>query len=131
MNNGDQLGNGKCVDLWEAEDGLNCGDIGLPVVGPDTTLYLRLAARDETVGGSIVAVDPAGQVRRGWPVELARPGAEFWSIVLGWDGTAYALAIEPESDSGSSATILAIAADGTVRHRSTLIEPAPTSTPTP
>jgi hypothetical protein len=92
-------------------------------VGPDSVLYLPLQARDATVGGSIVAVGPDGQERPGWPVELQLPGAEFWSVVLGSDGTAYSLAIEPETGDASSASILAIAPDGTVLYRTMIIEP--------
>jgi hypothetical protein len=94
-----------------------------PAVGPDSTLYLPLEANDATIGGSIVAVGPDGRVRPGWPVELRRPGAEFWSVVVGPDGTVYALAIEPEAGDTSSASVLAIAPDSTVRWTTTIIEP--------
>jgi hypothetical protein len=100
-----------------------CPSFGLPAVGPDSTLYLPLQARDGSVGGSIVAVGPDGRVRSGWPVELRKPGAAFWSIVVGADGTAFALAIEPETGGASSATILAIAPNSTVRYTTTVIEP--------
>jgi hypothetical protein len=62
-------------------------------------------------------------VRAGWPVELKRPGAEFWSVVVGPDGTVYAQAIEPESGDRSSATILAIARDSPVLYTTTVVEP--------
>ncbi len=100
-----------------------CPIPALPAVGPDRTLYLPLEARNGTVGGSLVAVGPDGRVRAGWPVELKRPGAEFWSVVVGPDGTVYAQAIEPESGERSSATILAIAPDSTVLYTTTVIEP--------
>ena len=102
---------------------LACGSLAVPAAGPDGTLYLPLRARDEAVGGILVAVGPDGRVRPGWPVELTRPGAEFWSVVVGSDGTAYALAIEPESSRSSSATILAIAPDSTVRYSATIMDP--------
>ncbi len=95
----------------------------VPAIGPDSTLSLPLLARDSTVGGSIVAVGPDGRVRPGWPVELKSPGAEFWSVVVGTDGTVFALAIEPEAGNASSATILAIAPDSTVLWTTTIIEP--------
>jgi len=94
-----------------------------PAVGGDGTLYLALENGSATVGGSIVAVGSDGRVRPGWPVELKRPGAEFWSVVIGADGTAYALAFEPESGGTSSATILAIAPDSTVLWSTTIITP--------
>ena len=104
-------------------DGIQCSAIARPAVGPDTLVYLPLHARDAKVGGSIVAVGPNGRVRPGWPVELQRNGAEFWSVVVGADRTAFALALEPESGGRSSATILAIAPDGTVVYRTTIIDP--------
>jgi hypothetical protein len=110
-------------DPWRGQEGLNCSSLAVPAVGPDSTLYLPLQARDAAVGGSIVAVGPDGRVRPGWPVELHRPGAEFWSVAVGSDGTAYVLAIEPETGDASSATILAIAPDSTVLRSTTIVEP--------
>jgi hypothetical protein len=95
----------------------------VPAVAPDRTLYLAIEARDTTVGGRLLALGLDSQVRPGWPVDLLRPGSEFWSVVVGPDGTVYALAIEPESAGSSSATILAIAPDSTVRYRTTIVEP--------
>jgi hypothetical protein len=104
-------------------DGISCPSLAIPAVGPDSTLYLPLQARDATVGGSIIAVGPDGRVRPGWPVELRRAGAEFWSIVVGSDATVYALAIEPEPGEAFSASILAIAPDSTVLYTTTIVEP--------
>lgn len=95
----------------------------LPAIGPDNDLYLVHGAAVATTGGSIVAVGSDARVRPGWPVELQRPGAEFWSVVVGPEGTAYALAVEPEDGEGSSASILALAPDSTVLYTSTIIEP--------
>ena len=47
----------------------------------------------------------------------------FRSVVVGPEGTAYALSVEPEADQRTSATILAIDLDGTVRYRTTVVEP--------
>ena len=99
-----------------------CDPRGIPAVGPESTLYLPRQARDTSVGGRIIAVGPDGRVRAGWPVELTRPGAEFWSVVVGSDGTVYALAIEPEPSDGFSASILAIAPDSTVLWTTTIID---------
>jgi hypothetical protein len=79
--------------------------------------------RAATLGGSIVAIGPDGRARPGWPVGLKRSGAEFWSVVVAPNGTAYALAIEPEPGDSSSASILAIAADSTVLWTTTIIDP--------
>jgi outer membrane protein assembly factor BamB len=95
----------------------------VPATGPDATLYLSLEARNTAVGGSIVAVGPNGRARAGWPVELKRAGGEFWSVVVGSDGTVYALAVEPEAGGSSSASILAIAPDSTVLYATTIVEP--------
>jgi hypothetical protein len=100
-----------------------CPSLAIPAVGPDSTVFLPLQARDVTVGGSIVAVGPDGRKRPGWPVELRRPGGEFWAVVVGPDGTAFALAVELESASTSSASILAIGPDSTVLYRTTIIDP--------
>ncbi len=110
-------------DPWRGTEGINCTSIALPAVGPDSTLYLLLQPRSTKVGSSVVAIGPDGRVRPGWPVELKRPGAEFWSVVVGSDGSVYALAMEPETGNRYSATILAIAPDGTVLYRTTIIDP--------
>ena len=98
-------------------------NLAVPAIGPDNILYLIHGAATARVGGSLVAVGRDGRVMAGWPVELKRPGAEFWSVIVGSDGTAYALAIEPETGDSSSATILAIAPDSTVLYRTTIIDP--------
>jgi len=100
-----------------------CPGLTAPTVGPDGTLYLSVQATDATVGGSLVAVDPVGRERAGWPVALRRPGGEFWSGAVGADGTVYALAVELESSRTSSASVLAIAPDSTVLYTTTIIDP--------
>jgi len=106
---------------WQGEcSGMvtGCGvSLSTSAVGPGDVLYLPQAGR------RLVAIGPDGKVRAGWPVVLTRPGAEFWSVVVGSDGTAYALAIEPEAGDRTSSTILAIAPDGTVRYRTTVVDP--------
>jgi hypothetical protein len=95
-------------------------------LGPGKVVYSLCAAPDAessvepTTGGSIVATGPDGRVRPGWPLVLSSPRAEIRSAVVGSDGTVYAVAIEPESDHLSSATIIAIAPDGTIRSRTTV-----------
>ena len=100
-----------------------CPKPAIPAVGPDETLVLPLEARTSKIGGSLVAVGMEGQVNPGWPVELKRPGAEFWAVAVGPDGTTYALAIEPEAGGKSSASVLAIAPDSTVLWTTTIIDP--------
>jgi hypothetical protein len=93
-----------------------------PAVAPDSTLYLARTEPTASVGGNLVAVGRDGRILAGWPVELKRPGSEFWSVVVGPFGT-YALPIEPESGGKSSATILALAADSSVTWSTTIIDP--------
>jgi hypothetical protein len=101
-----------------------CGEWrSVPAVNAGSVVCLPLAATSATKGGSLVAVGPAGKVVSGWPVTLTRPGADFWSVVVADDGTAHALAVEPETRGGTSATILAIASDSTVLSRTTVVEP--------
>ncbi len=128
---------GKVMAGWpyRAADGLQwqgecpagvtgCGVwLANPAVGPGDVLFLPQAAPDATAGGSLVEVGSDGHVPLGWPITLRRPGAAVWSVVVGSDGTLWALAVEPEAAGQSSATILAIAPDGTVRSRVTVVEP--------
>jgi hypothetical protein len=112
---------------WQGEcpaEVTGCGlELVIPAVGPGDVLFLPQAASDATAGGSLVEVDPDGHVQPGWPITLQRPGAAVWSVVVGSDGTLWALAVEPEAAGQRSATILAIAPDGTVRARVTVVVP--------
>ncbi len=112
-------GTGICAP-GEICEGYN---LAAPAIGPDNVLVLVHGAATPSGSGHIVAIGEDGRVRAGWPVELKRPGAAFWSVVAGADGTAYALAIEPEASGASSATVLAIAPDSTVVYATTVIEP--------
>ena len=103
-----------------------------PVAGPDGSLHLLQLAPSAGIGGSIVAIGTDGVVKTGWPVVLRRAGAQFESVAVGPDGTAFALAIEPEEYlpdecggkiSLDSATILAISPSGTVLFRTTIVSP--------
>ena len=93
-----------------------------PVTGPTGLVYLLHPPADDR-GGRVVAINQSAEVRAGWPVDLKRTGAEFWSVVCGPDGTAFVLAIEPERAGAYSGTVLAIAPDSTVRWTSTVVEP--------
>ncbi|MGO9179064.1 MAG: baseplate J/gp47 family protein [Candidatus Limnocylindrales bacterium] len=97
--------------------------LATPAVGPGDILFLSQAAPDAMAGGSLVELSPDGHVPPGWPITLRRPGAAVWSVVVGSDGTLWALAVEPEAGGQSSATVLAITSDGTVRSRVTIVEP--------
>lgn len=107
---------------YEHEAGY-CPTPVVPATGPDGTLYVALQAAGGSGGGRLVAVGLDGRVRAGWPVALTSAGAEFWSVVVGLDGTIFAVAFEPEGGGMSSATILAIAPDSTVLWTATIIEP--------
>ena len=94
-----------------------------PAAGPDGTLLVALEAPNPDVGGSLVAIGADGRVRPGWPVGLKRAGSEFWAIAVGSDGTTFALAVEPESGGKSSATVLSLSPDSTVRWSTTVVNP--------
>ena len=94
-----------------------------PAIGPGNTMFLTHEATTDDAGGTIVAVGEDGSVVDGWPVGLKRRGSEIWSIVVGSNGTAYSLAVEPEPNGSHSATILTLAADSTVRYTLTIVEP--------
>ena len=94
-----------------------------PTLGPNNALFVLRAAAKSSAGASIVAIDQDGRVRGGWPVGLRRPGAQFWSVIVSADGTAYALAIEPEPNGSHSATILSLAPNSRVDYAATIIEP--------
>jgi hypothetical protein len=101
-----------------------CGQFrAAPTIGPDNVLYLLRAAANSSAGGSIIAVGQDGKVVKGWPVGLTRAGSEFWSVVVGPDGTVYVLAVEPEPNRSYSATILSIAANSHVLDKVTIVEP--------
>lgn len=99
------------------------GILAAPALGPDNVLYLIQATAQDAEGGGLVAVGVDGRVVDGWPVGLKRKGSAFWSVVVGADRTVYALAVEPEVDDGSSATIVALKPDSTVHYRTTIIDP--------
>ena len=109
---------------WQGRCGgqdTGCGVLRtLPAVGPGNTLHLLLAAADKDKGGSIVAIGPDGEVRPGWPVVLPDPGSAFRSVAVGPDGTAYAVAVDRVAEP-TTATILAIGPDGTIRYRAPII----------
>jgi hypothetical protein len=94
-----------------------------PAVGPGSVLYLVHAPAKASVGGSVVAIGRDGGVIEGWPVTLTRSGSEFWSVVVGPNRTAYAMAVEPEPNGSYSATILAIAPDSDILYNVTIVEP--------
>ena len=94
-----------------------------PAVGPGNVLYLVHAPAKASVGGSVVAIGRDGSIVDGWPVTLTRSGSEFWSVVVGPNSTAYAMAVEPEPNGSYSATILAIAPDSDILYNVTIVEP--------
>jgi hypothetical protein len=111
---------------WQGSCGLPTTGCGImrtaPVVGPGNVLHLLLAANGSTKGGSILAIGPDGAVRPGWPVVLPDAGSVFRSVVVGSDGTAYAVAIDRVTEP-TTATILAIGPDGTIRYRVPVVVP--------
>ncbi len=96
----------------------------LPALGPTGTLYLPLAAPDSQIGGTLAAVGRDGAPVQGWPMHLARRGAEFWSVAIGPDGVVFTVAVEPEAAGTTSATIVAFSPGGKVIFRFTIVDPA-------
>ena len=66
----------------------NLDDLSYPAFGPDGTVYfLTRDSRDE-YQQNLVALDAAGHVKPGWPIEEP-PGSDFGSLALGPDGSVY------------------------------------------
>jgi len=61
-----------------------------PVFGPEGTVYLLAGARDAQgeYQQSLVALDAAGYMKPGWPIEEP-PGSDFGSLAVGPDGSVY------------------------------------------
>jgi hypothetical protein len=109
---------GRCNDM-----DTGCGVFRVePVVDTLDVLYVAQSATSTSAGGRLIALTDRGQVVDGWPVGLTRPGAYFYSILPAPGGGLWALAREPEGN-GSSATVLSIAEDSTVRWTTTVVEP--------
>ncbi len=101
-----------------------CGGFRVaPAIGPGNILHVVHTPLSAAGGGSVVAIGRDGRVIDGWPVTLTRSGSEFWSVVVGANGTAYAMAVEPEPNGSHSATILAIAPDSDILYNVTIVEP--------
>lgn len=94
----------------------------LPVLGPDDTVYVFVAAPDKKSGGSIAAIGADGTARAGWPVRLPLTTGVFWSAVVSSDGTIYAMAVG-SSAGQDSWTLYAIAPDGTINARIRIVSP--------
>lgn len=109
---------GRCSDL-----DTGCGVFRVePVVDTSDVLYVAQSAKTSSAGGRLIALTDRGQVVDGWPVGLTRPGAYFYSILPAPGGGIWALALEPEGN-GTSATVLSIAPDSTVRWTKTIADP--------
>ncbi|MDO8485345.1 MAG: hypothetical protein Q7S35_10450 [Candidatus Limnocylindrales bacterium] len=61
-----------------------------PIFGPDGTVYLLAGRRDahDDYRQSLVALDTAGFMKPGWPIEEP-PGSHFGSLAVGPDGSVY------------------------------------------
>ena len=96
----------------------------VPAAGPDGALYLPLAATDATAGGDLVALGRDGRWCPAGRWGSSGPAPTWWSVVVASDETVYALAVEPEPRDRTSATVLDIALDSSVRYRTTVVSPA-------
>jgi hypothetical protein len=103
---------------------VGCGvRVVAPLRHPTGTLYVALAADGATSGGSLVAINRYSDVIDGWPVGLKRSDAQFWQLAPGFEGGVWALAAERDTD-GYDVTLLSIAADSTIRGKTTVVEAA-------
>jgi hypothetical protein len=61
-----------------------------PSFGPDGIVYLLVDTRDAEQADeqSLVALDAAGYIKPGWPIE-ERPGYDYGSLAVGPDGSVY------------------------------------------
>jgi hypothetical protein len=117
----------------------DCTGGGHPVITPviDAAGRLHLVQegsawwRYENLPGPVTLV-AGGRTSQGWPVTLARTGSRYVALEVDAAGITYALAGEYEGPARSgtpiwsipkSETLLAIAPDGTVIFRTTLVEP--------
>ena len=64
--------------------------VSKPTFGPDGTVYLFVGGRDaqNQDQNRLVAVDPAGRMKPGWPLEK-RPGSAFGALAMGPNGSIY------------------------------------------
>ena len=64
--------------------------VSKPTFGPDGTVYLLTGSRDaqNQDQNRLVAVDAAGRVKPGWPLE-GRPGSSFRALAMGPSGSVY------------------------------------------
>lgn len=60
----------------------------MTVLGPDGTMYLMAGNSQGDYGRIVVALDAAGQIKPGWPIE-ARPGSAFATLAMGPDGSVF------------------------------------------
>jgi hypothetical protein len=73
-----------------AADGWPYAAVSEPVFAPDGTVYVLAGARDaeDEYQQSLVALDGAGHVQPGWPIEEPA-GSDFGSPTIGPDGSVY------------------------------------------
>jgi hypothetical protein len=100
-----------------------CPSPAIPSTGPDGTLYVPLEEAPSGDGGILAAIGLDGELRAGWPVTIQGDEGEFWAVMTASDGTSYALAVELETPTTSSATIVGLAPDSTVLFSTTIVDP--------
>lgn len=65
----------------------------VPVTGPDGTIYFSTSASGATGQGMVYALDPAGNVKTGWPF-AAKEAIEFSTPAVAPDGTVYVVGLD-------------------------------------
>ncbi len=67
---------------------LTAGGVSEPVFGPDGTAYVVVGGSNEQ-GDYLVALDTAGYVKPGWPIEVPAGSKFQWPAAVGPDGSVY------------------------------------------
>ncbi len=128
--------NGKVLPGWPYRDAVQLAEPGRPPTRGETggghpviVPLIDAAGRVHVLHWGWVTLVEGGRTAPGWPVTLRREGSVFIALDVDPAGTTYVLASELEgraatgADGSVSETLLAIAVDGTVLYRTTVVEP--------
>jgi hypothetical protein len=97
---------------FACSNGGNCAPSGL-YVGTDGTVFI---SHWREVGGlQVLAIDPSGRIKPGWPVAPGASGGRWWSnLELGSDGALFMLGV-PDDGMQTEASITAFGPDARPR----------------
>jgi len=102
----------ELTTAFACSNGGNCAPAGL-YVGTDGTAFV--SHWRDSGGLQILAIDPSGRIKPGWPVAPGASGGLWWTNVqLGADGTLFMYGI-PDDGVQPDSSIAAFGPDGTLR----------------